>query len=315
MDVFWIRVVSQLGVYITFVAYLLWTGRQGRRAWIPFLGTVLYALVFEHFNMLRYAHSRGGYHYHPLSWLFVLGDVPLYIPLAWAFIVATSRSLSDHLVRTGWRKPFCDALLALLIDVSLDVVAIRLRFWFWHGVGQNDGFFGVPADNFLGWLLVTFTFCALTRWLWSGARLPARPLSRQLLTQWILVPLVAYAAYLGIEAVVHLGYVLCHATTLHAQFYVLTGVLVVFLLAALPIGERVESEPEGGIVATGDGRWHTVALHGPRQIFHLFGILGLTCVPFALRSPALWVVTFVVWTLEGVLAWRVHVVSRGLPRL
>ena len=61
MDIFWIRVLSQTGIYATFALYLLVSLRRGPREWIPLVGTVVYAVVFEHFNMLRYAHVRGGY--------------------------------------------------------------------------------------------------------------------------------------------------------------------------------------------------------------------------------------------------------------
>lgn len=376
MDTPWIRFVSQAGIYGTFALVLLWAVRRGRREWAPLVSACGYAILFEHWNMLRYAHSLGGYHYHAGSWLWVWGDVPLYIPLAWAFILATSRSLTDSLGLRPWARPFADALLALLIDVSMDAVAIRLKFWYWHGLSWNDGFFGVPADNFVGWLLVSFTFSALTRALWSGgetqtaedttrtvgaaagtarrigkpedadptcgitesvALTPAapenadgttgavangphsgtpagaaaaapheestvgcqavrlQPVGVKIFVQIALIPPVAYLLYLGLESIVHVQYALFHAETLHRQLYVLAGTIAVF----------------GFVVAAGTWRRscanderapHAAAVHGPRQVFHLFGLIGLLCVPAALRAPALWALAGSVWAIEWTIA-------------
>lgn len=333
MDTFWIRALSQIGIYATFALYLGAGLRRGPREWVPLVGTVLYAVVFEHFNMLRYAHVRGGYYYHPASWLFIWNDVPLYIPLAWAFIVSTSRALTDEIVVQKWAKPFCDALLALLIDLSLDVIAIRLHFWTWRGIGWNDAFFGVPADNFLGWLLVTFTFSLLTRALWDrdvwqrifgkrheSARQEIRLLS---LVQILIIPPLAYLLYLALEAAVHGGYALFHAVTLRGQFGVLAGVLVLFAIAAF-IGSRpngAASNPEAvpsGIEQIGQAeeimaassRWKHVRLHGPRHIFHIFALIGFFCLPLAARSRSVILLAFAVWLVELCLAWRA---SRSRP--
>jgi hypothetical protein len=316
MDIYWIRVLSQIGIYATFALYLIVSLRRGPREWIPLVGTILYAVVFEHFNMLRYAHVRGGYTYHPASWLFVWNDVPLYIPLAWAFIVATSRALTDEIVTRKWARPFCDALLALLIDLSLDVIAIRLGFWTWRGIGWNEGFFGVPADNFLGWLLVTFTFCALTRLLWQRPN-PSSPREVWGLfaAQMLIVPLCAYGLYLAIEAVVHGGYALLHAHTLQQQLGVLALVLLVFLVAAIAGSQAQERwQQKGPSSLPSNSRllpssWQHAELHGPRHIFHIFALIGFFCLPIAARSAPLLLLTFTVWLLELLIAWRV---SRGL---
>ncbi len=326
MDIFWIRALSQSGIYVTFALYLGAALRRGPRAYIPLLGTVVYAVVFEHFNMLRYAHTRGGYSYHAQSWLFLWHDVPLYIPLAWAFIVATSRALTDEIVAPAWAKPFCDALLALLIDLSLDVIAIRLHFWTWRGVAWNQAFLGVPADNFLGWLLVTFTFCTLTRRLWRRPLSGRRDAVGRSAIQLALLPGAAYVSYLALEAVVHGGYALFGADTLERQFGVLSGVLVLFLAVVLAGNRRgALSQPE--ISASSDKqtaintldmaeedraagvgrvlRLHPLALHGPRHIFHIFALIGFFCLPLAARSTPVLAFAFMVWLMEMGIAWRV----------
>jgi uncharacterized membrane protein len=303
MDTPWIQIVSQSGVYAAFLLYLIWAWRRGAAEWAPVLSACVYAVLFEHWNMLRYARVQGGYHYHTDSWLWICGDVPLYIPLAWSMILATSRALTDHLGLRRWARPFCDALLALLIDLSMDAVAIRLKFWYWHGVGWNDAFFGVPADNFVGWLLVSFTFSALTRWLWSGSVEDRWKIAAQI----GVIPLVAYVSYLGLEAIVHVQYHLFHAESLRGQLFVLTGTVVLFA-GVVFVGARWP-----GVVAgdkTRAARDHLPApidapaavVHGPRHIFHLFGLIGLFCLPAGVRVPGLWILAGAVWLAEWTIA-------------
>ena len=304
METFWIRAVSQAGIYAVFLLYLIWAVRRGAGDWVPLVGGAIYALVFEHWNMLRYQHTAGGYHYHALSWLMLLGDVPLYIPLAWGFIIATSRRLTDELPLVWWARPFADALFALLIDFSLDLVAIRLHFWYWHGVSLTDGFFGVPADNFLGWLLVTLTFSALTRLLWQGSNRIGLPVRIGL--QWLIIPVAAYICYLGLERIAHGAYVLFDARTQMQQCFVFFGIVVCCLTVVL-LGSRPRYT---GIAAASDsnqnalhganhrGRWDDWTLHGPRHIFHVFGIIGLLCLPRPMQTFALFVVTPCVWLME-----------------
>jgi hypothetical protein len=303
MNIWWIRVVSQAGIYATFLLYLLWAARRGRGEWVPLIGAAIYAVLFEYGNMWRYANTPGGYHYHPHSWFLILGEVPLYIPLAWGFILATSRRLTDHLPLRPWARPCSDALLALLIDLSLDAVAIRHEFWYWHGVSLTEGFFGVPADNFLGWLLVSYTFSLLSRALWDGERAEQGNARLKIATQWFALPIIAYLLYLGIEAVVHLFYALFDAQTQRQQLGVFAGVMGIFLLL-VAMGWRRYS-PAESLPARAD-TLDRIMLHTPRHVFHLFGVIALCWLPSVERSPALWILAGTVWTLEILIACRAH---------
>jgi hypothetical protein len=61
--------------------------------------------------------------------------------------------------------PVVDSVLAILLDLAFDAVAIRMGLWTWRDVGLGDGWFGVPAGNFYSWLFVTVAFSAVTRWV------------------------------------------------------------------------------------------------------------------------------------------------------
>jgi uncharacterized membrane protein len=94
--------------------------------------------------------------------LIIFDQAPLAIGLGWAVIIYSAMSISDAYGLNEWVKPFFDAIQAILIDLSMDAVAIRLGFWHWP-IPLTDGWFGVPAGNFFGWMLVVAIFSGLTR--------------------------------------------------------------------------------------------------------------------------------------------------------
>jgi hypothetical protein len=84
-----------------------------------------------------------------------------------------------------------DTVLAIMLDLAFDAVAIRMGLWTWRDIGLDQGWFGVPAGNFYAWLFVTWSFSFLTRWLREAAR--ERPA-----LEWLqlLVPIGAFALLL-----------------------------------------------------------------------------------------------------------------------
>jgi hypothetical protein len=345
MESFGIRTISQLGIYATFVLYCVWTmGKTSRRQTIVLVGAVIYALLFEHFNMARYEGMRGGYHYHPASWLMLWGDVPLYIPLAWGFILSTSMRVTDRLPLAAWARPFSDALLALLLDLSLDVVAIRLNFWYWHDVGLNDAFFGVPADNFLGWLLVTFTFSLLTRLLWKkgkaekrkqgtgNRKLPQRP-NHPMKKSNILLPvpcslspvssssdaerflspvLLAGLQWVVIPPAAYWLYLRLEAVG-HGMYRAAgvtnlreqLNVLAIILLAFCIVVVCGMRRQERGSFSN-DSAFDRFTLIFPRVIFHLFGVIGLFFIPPQTRSIGIILVTVGIAVVESTVTHFAH---------
>ena len=57
-----------------------------------------------------------------------------------------------------------DALTAIMLDLSLDVIAIRLGFWHWS-IPLDQEWYGVPFENLVGWMLVVFSFSFLVRFI------------------------------------------------------------------------------------------------------------------------------------------------------
>ncbi|HSH03635.1 MAG TPA: carotenoid biosynthesis protein [Anaerolineae bacterium] len=98
------------------------------------------------------------------TFILKVGEVPLSIGFGWGVIIYASRLMSDASSLAEWGRPVLDALLAVMIDLGMDVVAIRLGMWDW-GRGLDYEYFGVPYPNFWAWFWVVFFFSASSRLL------------------------------------------------------------------------------------------------------------------------------------------------------
>lgn len=160
--------------------------RHGRRALLELLSAVPFGLLLEQGDILIF----GSYAYNQL-FILKLGAVPVAIALAWAMIIRSCMAISDAAGVPSRLAPFGDALLAILLDLSFDTIAIRQGLWHWQ-IRLDQGFFGVPAGNYYAWLFVALGFSAWTRLVrrWSRRR-PG--------LSWLqlLVPLPAYATLLA----------------------------------------------------------------------------------------------------------------------
>jgi len=103
------------------------------------------------------------YYYNNL-FLVKIVNVPLAIGLWWAVIIYCSMLLSDQ-YNIPWRfRPAMDALIAVIIDIAMDAIAIRLGFWYWS-IPLTQEWYGVPYENLVGWILVTLSFSYLIRFI------------------------------------------------------------------------------------------------------------------------------------------------------
>jgi uncharacterized membrane protein len=142
----------------------------------------------------------GPYHYTAVLGP-KLGHVPMLIPLAWFMMIYPSYIIANLLVdgRPLATRPDLGRLVWLSLiggmvmtawDLSVDPILSgpNMRAWIWHDGGP---YFGIPVQNYAGWLLTTFTVYLLYR-LYERAVAP-RPLAG--LTFGVAaLPLVAYAA-------------------------------------------------------------------------------------------------------------------------
>lgn len=104
-----------------------------------------------------------AYSYNPAFFVKIAG-VPVVIGLGWAVIVYCAMLLSDQ-YHIPWKlRPFMDALTAVILDLAIDTVAIRLGFWKWS-IPLDQEFYGVPMENLIGWVVVVLAFSFVIRFI------------------------------------------------------------------------------------------------------------------------------------------------------
>jgi len=113
-------------------------------------------LVFGMILEIGNTYLAHTYSYSP-NFFFQIFNVPMVIGFGWAVIVYSAMLLSDQ-YNIPWKiRPIMDALTALILDLSMDIVAIRLGFWNWS-IPLDQEWYGVPFENLIGWVFVVFTF-------------------------------------------------------------------------------------------------------------------------------------------------------------
>lgn len=183
-----------------------------RRGW-PGVWQVVAGVLFG--VLLEWATIQQFHAYHYGRFVIMVADeVPLAIGVGWGVIIYAARLFAEATSLPGWARPFLAALLALGIDLSMDVVAIRLGMWDW-GQGLAFHYFGVPWPNFWAWFWVVFFFSSGLWWLADGKQGPGQwlgPLAAivlsvagVLLTNYIIVYIIPWAWTLATVVLLFLG--------------------------------------------------------------------------------------------------------------
>ena len=123
--------------------------------------TVVTSWLFEQIGVTT-GLIYGSYHYTATLGP-SLGSVPVLIPLAWFVLVYSSYGLANLIVDRwpsefvgGGRRLIRLALLGALVITALDLVVDPIlsgpgfRAWVWDITGP---YYGVPLQNYLGWLV------------------------------------------------------------------------------------------------------------------------------------------------------------------
>jgi hypothetical protein len=161
--------VIELGGAAFFVIAAGLALQRGRLPFLELLSAAAFGLLLEEGDQLIFE----TYHYSS-DFILAIDRAPIVIGLTWALIIAGAMRITDALGVRRRYAPFVDSVLAVMLDLAFDAVAIRMGLWTWRGVPPTDGWFGVPAGNFYSWLFVTLGFSLVTRWLRDSAvRRPA----------------------------------------------------------------------------------------------------------------------------------------------
>ncbi|TAE52667.1 MAG: carotenoid biosynthesis protein [Nostocales cyanobacterium] len=147
----------------------------------------------------------GGYSYLSGLGYKIAGLVPFTIPLSWFYVGCVSYLLARVGLEVD-KKPSllrhigAIALGALLLtswDFVLDPAMSQtsLPFWYWH---QPGAFFGMPYQNFAGWMGTGSVFMTAAALLWRNNPIK---LERSQLN----IPLIVYMANFGFATVMSLA--------------------------------------------------------------------------------------------------------------
>jgi uncharacterized membrane protein len=168
-----------------------------RHALIFLALTALISMAFEAAGVATGA-VYGPYHYTDRLGP-KLFDVPLAVPMSWFMVIYPSYALANTLVdghvvsqpHAGPGRTIGLAMLSALAmtawDMALDPQMVIAGHWVWHVEGA---YFGIPVQNFVGWLATTLTVYLAYRAL--EARWPPRPWGAASFA-FERLPLVVYA--------------------------------------------------------------------------------------------------------------------------
>lgn len=300
----------QLGVLGTFAFTALRAWSHSRARFIELISAFVFGLLLEQGDIFLF----GTYRYNE-NWI-LLGDVPIAIALTWALIIASAMNITDALgIRTiskpdpseknsfllalwrGLPAPIADAVWAILLDLALDAVAIRLGLWTWT-IRADEGWFGVPWGNFFAWLFVAFWFSLFTRLVRARAR-EAQNTFRS--PQW-LVPFLAFAGliatlvpFVAIENTAALPFVADEAQAYH------NGVWIVFAFTlALFVAVTVWALWQKRDAREPADHWLLLVRLGIHGLF----LLALVASGIYLAVPLLLIVALLFLAVELALLWH-----------
>ena len=191
-------------VLALFSLFHAWYSLGGRLTLAFFALSATISWVFEQVGVTT-GLVFGAYHYTDYLGA-KLGDVPLLIPLAWFMMVYPSYVIAGLAVeRRPTGTPSGAAALVRLAAVSAVVMTAwdlvvdpilsgpDARAWIWENGGP---YFGIPIQNYFGWLLTTFTVYLAYRALEQrAAPAPAGPVTASVAA----LAVAAYGAMLAAE--------------------------------------------------------------------------------------------------------------------
>lgn len=171
----WCFSLTEGSVFALFVLCFVHAVKRDRSGAMYLLFGSIFGVLLEYFEVVTDSYTYGHFH-------IMVGraphDLPLWVGAAWGIIMYTARLFSDYLGLPLLAAAALDTLLALNIDVSIDVVAYRLHMWHWVWDDTSQAltaqWFGIPYGNFVGWATVVFCYSAFSRLFvrWMRRRTP-----------------------------------------------------------------------------------------------------------------------------------------------
>jgi putative membrane protein len=159
----WLTLIATAFAITHALTYIGW-----RNTFILFALTYTVSLLFESVGVAT-GWIYGPYHYTEQLGPLFLGLVPYLIPMAWFMISYPSLVIAEGIIvyrseEYLWRNLRVAALAAVVMtawDLVLDPIMVKMGHWVWEVEGV---YFGVPLQNYLGWLVTTFSIFILYKW-------------------------------------------------------------------------------------------------------------------------------------------------------
>jgi putative membrane protein len=156
----------------------------GLRNWLSFmLPAVLISLSSELLGTST-GFPFGNYSYLSGLGYKIAGLVPFTIPLSWFYLGLTSYLLARaglsrvFAQRYGWLAQVGAIVIGASLLTSWDFVLdpamsqTAMPFWYWH---QPGAFFGMPYQNFVGWMGTGIGFMSLAAGFWHRQSIALKP--------------------------------------------------------------------------------------------------------------------------------------------
>ena len=295
MDPLFLGLELAAAVFFLLAAWLAL--RRGRMPFLELASAAIFGLLLEEGDQLIF----GTYEYAP-GFVLAIDRAPLVIGLTWAVIIAGAMRITDALGVRRRFAPFVDSVLAIMLDLAFDAIAIRIGLWTWrdHATGTplsaDAAWFGVPAGNFYAWLFVTFGFSILTRWLRERA-------PRGSAMEWLqlLVPIPAFGILLLSLLPFTILQPLTDPTPGGGMLLFLITFAVFLAATAWGVWGPDRGRPNGEGTAILDIRLTFLT----RAAIHLFFLGALVVSGLVLQLPVLLIAALLLLAAELPLAWLV----------
>jgi uncharacterized membrane protein len=170
----WLKLpgLGNIGFTVVFVLFALahcWAMEGGARTGIFFGISAVVSYSMEEIGV-RSGLVYGPYHYSDLLGS-KLGHVPILIPLAWFMMIYPSWMVARTLLRgvdsSSMTGNLARAAVAACVmtawDTVMDPGMAAAGNWVWE---KGGAYFGVPVQNYFGWLLTTFLVYWIAGFLW-----------------------------------------------------------------------------------------------------------------------------------------------------
>jgi len=202
-----------------------WFAWQRGSQW---LGAMLGATGFGLLVEVLFVTTLQGYCYGEFLMMVPVGDatVPLWVALGWGIIMFSAMAATEDLALGPVQKALATGLLTMVLDLALDPIAQDQAWWTWGNLRPGD-YFGVPYDNFIGWILIVGSYSGFVRLGW-----------RRMRPGWMRVVLTP-----TVSVVLALLFVACATMVLDKGLYPVLGEALTCVHAKTPLPPYVLGVP------------------------------------------------------------------------